>query len=78
MTKRADTPDGPRVIHIAAVNLIRREVVTDEGEVYPITNLYDANFTEVDDASDAKIAVAGTGGTWVTFALVDFETVPTQ
>ena len=78
VTAATRTAVGPPVIHIAAVNLSRREVVTDDGAVYPITNLYDANLTEVDDASAAKLAVAGTGGTWVTFALVDFETVTTQ
>ena len=78
MTKRPDTPDGPRVIHIAAVNLIRREVVTDEGDIYPITSLYDGNFAEVDDPSEAKMAVFGAGQTWSTFAVSDFETVPTQ
>ena len=57
---------------ISAINLARREVVMDNGDVFPITNLYDEDFMPTTDEGEACIGVAGAGGYWVTFSVRDF------
>lgn len=57
---------------IAAINLTRREVVMNDGDVLPITNLYDEDFMPTTAEDEASIGVAGRGGYWVTFAVRDF------
>lgn len=54
------------MIYIAAINLTTRHVLTDTGQVYPITNFYDGAGDEC-EPEDALSAVAGADGTWFAF-----------
>jgi hypothetical protein len=60
----------------AAIHLERRLFLSEDGDVFPITNLYDAEGDETDDIGEAVAAVAGTEGRWFAFRLDDFETTP--
>lgn len=56
----------------AAINLTERLYVDDDGSLYPITNLFDADGDEC-EPEDAVSAVAGDGGCWFAINLSEFE-----
>lgn len=62
---------------VAAIHRGRRLFLSEDGDVYPITNLYDADGDETDDIDLAVSAVAGTEGRWFALVLADFDTSAT-
>lgn len=55
------------------VNLDKRFCVTEQGGVFPITQLYDISGYETDVVRDAVSAVAGAGANWFAFSLQGFR-----
>lgn len=61
----------------AALNITARLYLDSDGRAYPVTNWFDADGDEC-APEEAVAAVAGEGDRWFSFAISDFEGVPTQ
>jgi len=61
---------------VVAVNRALGFVLTDDGDVCPITNMFDAFGDETDDPAEAVAAVAELDADhWLAIDLTQFETV---
>jgi hypothetical protein len=64
------------MVDVVAVNRGQRFVLTDRGDVCPITNMFDAFGDETDDPAEAVTAVAELDADhWLAIDLTQFETV---
>jgi hypothetical protein len=59
-------------LRVEMVSRKGRHVVTNDGQVFPITNFYDCWGDEVDDPDEAVSCAAGKGDTWFTVDLTKF------
>lgn len=66
------------MLKIDALHLGQRLALLDNGEIVPITNLFDAEGDETDSADDAISFVSGRDNTWFAGITADFETAPVQ
>jgi hypothetical protein len=61
-------------VTIVAVSVGRRIAILDDDTVFTLTNLYDDDGDETEDADDAASAVGQLpDGRWVAFPLSDFD-----
>lgn len=63
------------MLDLCVINVSQRLVITTDGRVLPITNMFDCQGEETDDADLAVSAVAGEEDCWFSFLLSNF--VPT-
>ncbi len=65
---------------VACVHRQRREAVTEDGQVLPITNMIDRFGDDTDDVDDAVTCVAGPDrdGRWLTIVFDQFTSAAVQ
>lgn len=65
-------------LDVAALNVHQRLALLSDGEIVPITNLFDAEGCETKDPGQARSFVAGGGAQWFSGDLAAYEGVTTQ